>query len=329
MKLPLPIRLCALLPLLFLAPATRAETDALFFARDADTEMTLTPSGGDNRSWELHLRPYQSPSDPQDFGFSGTLTPEGDDLQCVDERDGKQVTVRLKGDPRAESLTVETTGLQSTARPGGKFDGRYQRLSADEQIARAKARFTAADAILNSTYQTVRAEAGKKANALRELQRNWIGHRDHMAEFGHGDKPEETFGYWDSMLELTIARIHFLPLFNGRDVPEGLSGSYTDGHSGELQLDEKDGDTVEFSISVVRGPSYHTGDLSGTARRKGAKLFYKEEVEPGEEREPAELTFTFSDGHIIEIEGKNTEHHHGARAYFDGTYYKSHPRPSE
>lgn len=45
-------------------------------------------------------------------------------------------------------------------------------------------------------------------------------------------------------------------------------------------------------------------------------------MEPGEDREPCELTFTFSKGHIVKIEGKNTEYYHGARAYFTGTYFK-------
>ena len=312
-----------LLPLLFFTTSAVAAEDELYFARDADTEMTLSPNGGDNATWELQLRRYRPPREPQDHGFSGTLSPEGDDLQCVEERDDKQITVRIKGDPRAQSVSVETTGLESTAVPGEKFDGTYQRLPHAEQIARAKARFTAADALLNTTYQTARADAGKKAGALRELQRDWIKYRDHMAEFGHGENFEAALAYWDAMLDLTVARIQFLPLFNGKDVPKGLAGIYTDGHFGELQLEEKEGDTVEFSISVIRGPSYHTGELSGTARRKGTKLSYKEKVEPGDDREPAELSFTFTDGHIIKIEGKNTGHHHGARAYFDGTYYKS------
>ena len=319
----------ALLPLLLLSATALAADDSLYFARDAATEMTLTPSGGDSTSWELHLRRYRPPAEPQDHGFSGTLSPEGGDLQCVAQRDDKEVTVRLKGDPRGSSLTIETTALESTAAPGEKFDGTYHRLTRDEQISRAQARFTAADTVLNATYQTVRADAGKKAAALRKLQRDWIGYRDHMAEFGHFENRKAAFGYWDAMLDLTITRIHFLPLFNGKDVPKGLSGVYTDGHSGDLELREKEGDAVDFSISVVRGPTYHTGELSGTARRKGAKLFYKEEVEPDEDREPAELTFTSTDGHIIKIDGKNTGHHHGARAYFDGTYYKSHPLPSK
>lgn len=308
---------------LFLSLGAFADDDELYFARDAATEITLTPSGDGNSSWELHLRRYEPATEPQDSGFSGSLSPEGGDLQSVEERDGKQITVRLKGDPRASSVAVETTGLESTAAPGEKFDGTYHRLTADEQIMRAKGRFTAADTLLNSTYQTVLADAGKKAGSLRELQRDWITYRDHMAEFGHAENREAALAYWDAMLELTITRIQFLPLFNGKDVPKGLAGIYTDGHFGELELEEKGGDAVDFSISVIRGPSYHTGELSGTARRKSSRMFYKEEVVPGEDREPAELTFTFMDGHIIKIEGKNTGHHHGARAYFDGTYYKS------
>jgi hypothetical protein len=72
----------------------------------------------------------------------------------------------------------------------------------------------------------------------------------------------------------------------------------------------------------VRGPTLHTGGLTGVAARKGQVAIYKEEVEPADDRKPCELTFAFSDGHIVKVTGKNTGYYHGARAYLDGTYFK-------
>lgn len=310
-----------------ISPPTSATEDARYFARDQQTELTLTPADEAKTSWEIELRQYRPPGEPQEFGFIGTLTPREDHLECVESRDDKQVTVRVKGAPAGESISVETTGLEDESKPGGTFDGSYQRLSPEEQITRAKERFAAVDTVLNSTYQEVRAAAGKNAATLRKRQRDWLEHRDSMATHGANEKPETTLSYWETMRALSVSRIEFLSVFNGKDVPKGLSGVYTDGYGGELQLEEKDG-RVEFDISVVRGPTFHIGDLSGAARRNGGKLIYKEEVERGEDRAPAELTFTLTQGHVLEVKGKNTSHHHGARAFFDGTYYKTRKAPS-
>ena len=85
---------------------------------------------------------------------------------------------------------------------------------------------------------------------------------------------------------------------------------------------EETKEAVAFSINVVRGPTWHTGELTGIAMLKRSAAVYKERLEAGEDREPCELTFNFVDGHIVKLEGKNTQYYHGARAYFDGTYFK-------
>lgn len=300
-------------------PALAADT-ALYFARDGQTELTLSPGDADDKDWEVELRQYRAQDEPQNF--IGMVTRQGDHLESVEERDDKTITVRINGAPRGETVFVETAGFQNAAAPDSTFDGTYQRISRDEQIERAKKRYAAADSLLNSTYQEVRSAAGKKAGRLRDGQRDWLRYRDHMAEHGAAEKPQESLSYWETMLTLTTARTEFLSLFNGKDVPKGVAGVYIDGFGGELQLEERN-DGFEFDLSVVRGPTFHTGDLSGTARRSGSRFSYKEEVEAGEDRKPAELTFTLFAGHIIEVKARNTSHHHGARAYFDGTYYKT------
>jgi hypothetical protein len=162
---------------------------------------------------------------------------------------------------------------------------------------------------------------------LREHQRKWLEHRNYIAadeprqHLYRGDDPKQSEHYWDAMAILTKTRVEFLQASFDDALPKGISGTYEDSYGGFLDLEEK-GDGVVFAIEVVRGPTSHTGSLAGIATLKDGVAVYKEQVKPGEEREPCELTFAFSKGHIVKIEGKNTEHYHGARAYFTGTYFK-------
>jgi uncharacterized protein YecT (DUF1311 family) len=199
------------------------------------------------------------------------------------------------------------------------------------KLARAKSDYEKADAALNKTYQAVRAELDKtKATELRDNQRDWIEHRDDVAAFPPAlgltadDDPKKSAEYWETMTEMTRDRTEFLKIYSGKNVPGGISGEYRDSFGGALTLEEKK-NGVAFSVSVVRGHSGANGELDGLARRSGDKAFFKDKPERGEDREPCEITLTFIGGHIVKLEGKNTQFYHGARAYFDGTYFKTGP----
>ncbi len=196
------------------------------------------------------------------------------------------------------------------------------------RLDQAKRRFALADADLNKTYGTLRKRLrATEFTDLRDRQRKWLEYREYIA----ADQPRQNGfegadlkkspDYWEAMADLTESRTEFLRAAFDQALPRGITGIYRDSYGGELKLEETP-EGVAFSIDVVRGPSSHTGGLAGLARRKHNAAAYKEEIEAGEDREPCELTFTLVDGHIVKLEGKNTEHHHGARAYFVGTYFK-------
>lgn len=204
-------------------------------------------------------------------------------------------------------------------------------FSAEEEAAKleqARQRFAAADADLNKTFQEVRGKLrGNALNDLRDRQREWLKHRDYMASdqprqngFTGGDFKQSP-DYWEAMADLTKERAEFLRAAFNPALAKGITGVYQDSFGGALQL-EQTAQGVVFSVNVVRGPTTHTGGLTGVAALKGSVAVYKEKLEPGEDRKPCELTFAFSDGHIVKVAGKNTEYYHGARAYFDGTYFK-------
>ena len=200
--------------------------------------------------------------------------------------------------------------------------------SETERLQKAKRDFTAADADLNKTFQALRKKLpADEFKELRDQQRKWLDYRDYMAadqprqnEY-QGNDPKQSSYYWDAMADLTKARAEFLRASFDSALPKGISGSYEDSYGGSLNLEER-ADGVAFQINVVRGPTSHAGGLVGLAPFKDGVAVYKEQVEAGEEREPCELTFTFSKGQSVKIDGKNTEHYHGARAYFTGTYFK-------
>jgi len=191
-----------------------------------------------------------------------------------------------------------------------------------------KRKFAAADADLNKTFQALRKKLpDDEFKELRDGQRKWLEYRDYMAadqprQMGfEGNDPKQSADYWETMAGLTKVRTEFLRAAFDSTLPKGISGVYQDSHGGELKLEEK-ADFVAFQINVVRGPTSHTGGLVGLAVLRDGIAVFKETVEAGEDREPCELTFSFSKGRAVKVEGKNTDHYHGARAYFFGTYFK-------
>jgi uncharacterized protein YecT (DUF1311 family) len=196
------------------------------------------------------------------------------------------------------------------------------------KLEQARQRFAAADADLNKTFQEVRGRLrGNALTDLRDRQREWLKHRDYIASDQprqngfEGSDFKKSPDYWEEMADLTKARAEFLRATFDPALPKGITGVYQDSQGGALQLEETEQGIV-FSINVVRGPTTHTGGLAGVAALKGSIAAYQEKVEPAEDRKPCELTFAFSDGHIVKVTGKNTEYYHGARAYFEGTYFK-------
>jgi uncharacterized protein YecT (DUF1311 family) len=196
------------------------------------------------------------------------------------------------------------------------------------KLEQAKQRFAATDADLNKAFQETRSKlSGSALIDLRDRQREWLKHRDYMASDQprqngfEGSDFKQSPDYWEAMADLTKERTAFLRAAFDSSLPKGMTGVYQDSYGGALQLEETAQGLV-FSLNVVRGPTTHTGGLTGVATRKGSSAIYKEKIEPPEDRKPCELTFAFTDGHIVKITGKNTEYYHGARAYFDGTYFK-------
>lgn len=197
----------------------------------------------------------------------------------------------------------------------------------DPAVEAARTKFAEADALLNKVFKETCADLDKEETAaLKKKEAAWEKFRDttSAARAQHGDKkmdPKLSADYWASMESYDRVRINFLQIYTGKGLPKGISGEYTDCQDGDLELDEtKDG--INFTLSVVRGGESHTGQISGTAVRKGNTAHFKQQVEPGQKGKPCELVFTFSAGHIVKIEEVTPDPDAEAGVHYDGDYYK-------
>jgi len=197
-------------------------------------------------------------------------------------------------------------------------------------VAKARAKFEKADTELNSIYKALAAQLDKAGAAkLREDERAWIQYRDDMSEsapsfMGNGtvDEPKSMADYWEAMTTFTRDRIEFLRVYTGKDVPQGITGEYSDCYGASLKLEEtKKG--VLFDLVAVRGHSASNGELSGVLQPKDGKAYFKQQRDPGDGEKPCELVFTFIEGHIVKIEQKTPDPDAGNGVYYDGEYYKT------
>jgi uncharacterized protein YecT (DUF1311 family) len=300
------------------------------YALDEATEMTLqpVPSEGGDLLFEMELRRYGVPDRGQTFLASGRLVfvSEGVYEYRADEEQTGAV-VRVRGKPAGtEPLQVTSRNLQEWEGGAFELNGVFRPISPSERLQRAQQRHANADLALNAQYATTKSEVSNaSARKLQEIQRDWLPRRDNRAEFAgrNAEPPQQSTEYWDAMLEETATRIEFLRVYSGKAVPKGYAGQYRDFEGGTMDLEQTKGGW-KFSITTVRGIGMSNGEISGRARQKGARAFYKE-TSPEENEEPAELAFTFQEGHIITIQGKNTLAYHGHNAHFDGIYYKVGP----
>lgn len=207
---------------------------------------------------------------------------------------------------------------------------------ADEDLESAKAEFQQIDRDLNKVYQQAKSKLSEwQFEALQEEQRDWLAYRDARAEQaavydGSPDfqgKEKTSPEYWRALGYLSETRIDmisgWLQLPEDEEVP--WEGIWMDGRGGEILIAVTEPDkTIQFQISVVRGPTYHSGELSGLADLNGEMGFFSDGPigTPNPNGEPQAWLVFEKDYSIplLEISAASTNMYHGARAYFHGKY---------
>ncbi|MFK7788071.1 MAG: lysozyme inhibitor LprI family protein [Phycisphaeraceae bacterium] len=205
---------------------------------------------------------------------------------------------------------------------------------AKPSLAQAKATYEQNDRDLNKAYKSVKAELPEHTFAeLKAKQRGWIHYRDFFCDevirrdsprLAKADLTKEVV-YWQRMSGITHERTAILRAIlsahQGKEKP--LTGRWIDGYGGYLNIVEQ-GDKIAFEIDVVRGPTYHLGNLAGVAERNGQLIRFNDGGEDdgkGYVRKPAWVTFIHRANHI-ELITAGAQIYCGARAYFDNDYYR-------
>ena len=191
--------------------------------------------------------------------------------------------------------------------------------------------YAVADAALDAALE--RARDDLPSYALIELwadQRGWLEYRDERslqsAVFdGAADEGAERSNdwYWRTRTALTETRIEiveaWIAWYRQRPDRDAFEGVWSDGYGGTLIIEEAGDGSLRFLIEVVRGPTYHVGALSGSAKRNGRTARFTTPNLDGDG--DAWLTFV-RDGMRLRVVADNADAFHGARAYFDGDYLR-------
>lgn len=85
---------------------------------------------------------------------------------------------------------------------------------------------------------------------------------------------------------------------------------------------------MHFHINVVRGPTFHVGAITGIAKLGGDTATWTDAPNPDGET-AAVLRLKFNANRHLTVESENAEAYHGARAHFDGDYFKVFPLKKE
>ncbi len=195
----------------------------------------------------------------------------------------------------------------------------------------AKAAYEKADKALNAAWAVAKAALPEaEFNKLKEDQRAWVEHRDYLARSpmytgadSQEDLPLDAPEYLEAAASLADDRTAWLKGLVREWAPdETLTGVWTDSHGGRIDIVETEGQ-IHFVMKCVRGPTSHTGGLSGVAAWNERIGWFSDKGRGDKDGDPeTNLSFILRDRRL-EIIGANTSYYHGARAYFDGDYVKT------
>ncbi|MCU0796351.1 MAG: DUF1311 domain-containing protein [Akkermansiaceae bacterium] len=194
-------------------------------------------------------------------------------------------------------------------------------LAFSAELEDAKAAFAKQDKALNAAYAGLKKDLAPEIFAkVQEDQRGWVEYREAISDFQtEGEEKENSAAWFETAAGMTESRIEWLEAWRKATLREGWEGRYSDGFGGLLEIVEEGG-KVHFRLSVVRGPTYHSGEIGGVLRINGGTAWFETQGEDSED--PTWLTFLEEhDGSgRITVHGENTSYFHGMRAYFEGSY---------
>src|SRR5205085_8590985 len=163
-----------------------------------------------------------------------------------------------------------------------------------KSLEEAKAAFAKADKALNEAWAATKKSLAEPDFAeLQVKQRDWVKYREDQARGANRDagEPETklTAAYYEAATEMTTSRADWL---RGRikNDDESLTGLWTDSFGGTLEIVQEK-ERLWFEITVVRGPTYHTGSLAGLATWNAPLGWFSDKGRDKEKTEESNLVF--------------------------------------
>jgi uncharacterized protein YecT (DUF1311 family) len=199
----------------------------------------------------------------------------------------------------------------------------------DSSLADLQTKFATADQQLNAVYQEAMKTIPEwRIDDVKQEQREWLEFRDLRAEqsaiLDGGAEAEAVKSapeYWTSMTDSTLTRVTMLQAWMAIDsYTEEWQGVWQDGEGGWLGIIEQEDGLFDFAFEVVRGPTYHLGQIAGQAKWLGTTARFAITAEGADEE--TWITFLKENGRV-KVVAENASYFLGARAYFDGTYLRT------
>jgi uncharacterized protein YecT (DUF1311 family)/uncharacterized protein YuzE len=201
------------------------------------------------------------------------------------------------------------------------------------KLSAAQAKFNAADLQLNTVWKEVKAKLpSAQFQKILTEQRAWPEYRDVQAAVSaaSGERVEiaQVRGcaeLYDAQAAITESRRKYLAALIAPALTDAKfwRGAFSDSFGGAVFIDpRKDG--LHFRLDVVRGETFHTGQIGGVAKLTGAQALFitttdNYETEDANDQLSVRVKFTRV-GNVLSIETTNAQNFAGARAYFDGNY---------
>ena len=198
-----------------------------------------------------------------------------------------------------------------------------------ENIQCVKTQYEKADLELNRLYKkiiTTLNTTDKKELINNEI--DWINTKEYIcgfqAQLAQMDTKDiiKNVEYYNCLKDFTQTRIEYLQSYLNKNLTNDITGYYTDSMGGILEITRNKNNTINFNLTVVRGPTAHIGELDGIIKINKKSGEYKDTEMCKELNTPCcKLTFQIFDEKIV-VKEYDCQAFHGVRAYFDGTYRK-------
>jgi uncharacterized protein YecT (DUF1311 family) len=197
-------------------------------------------------------------------------------------------------------------------------------------LPEVKAAYEKADKRLNAAWSKAKTELDAATLAtLTTEQRDWLAYRDEqsLTSVDTGgkevleEKLKQTAEFLDSAADMTQSRAIWLEsLLKDPGAEDTLTGTWSDSFGGKLNIVQT-GSKFFFTVDVVRGPTFHTGNIGGIASWNEPLGWFSDKGKDPEKKEETNLAFIHRHSKM-EIVAANAGDYGGARAYFDGHYVR-------